>query len=198
MPFTFKLILFGDGAVGKTTLAHRYVTGSFKEDTLITIGVEFHVKSISIDGENVDLQLWDLGGEERFRFILPAYALGAQGGVFLYDITSPLSLSHMGEWLAVLRGQAHDVPVIMAGTKADLDTRRKVFTEEAAEMGGKYGIPNIIEVSSKTGQNVDLLFETISRMMIEQITKNDKKVINPNIEIIDNINPKHSIFHDSI
>ena len=76
MAFTFKLILFGDGGVGKTTLAHRYVTGSFKENSLITIGVEFHVKTLSVDGIPIEIQIWDFAGEERFRFLLPAYAVG--------------------------------------------------------------------------------------------------------------------------
>jgi small GTP-binding protein len=122
-----------------------------------------------VDGESVDLQIWDFGGEDRFRFLLPAYALGAQGGIFMYDITSILSLSHMNDWLEVLREQARDIPVIIAGTKADLAANRKVYPEEVTDMGRKHGLTEMLEVSSKTGQNVDLLFESVARAMILKI-----------------------------
>src|SRR5271157_533341 len=126
MSYAFKVLLLGDGGVGKTTLVQRYVTGAFIANTKITIGVDFATKSLLIDGAQVMLQVWDFGGEERFRFILPTYCNGAKGGIFVYDVTNLQSLLHAGEWLKIVRDQAGDIPVIMVGTKADLVEKRAV------------------------------------------------------------------------
>ncbi|MCK4688545.1 MAG: GTP-binding protein, partial [Candidatus Lokiarchaeota archaeon] len=80
----FKICIFGDGGVGKTTLVKRYMTGVFKGDSTMTIGVDFHVKKLEINGLNVSLQIWDFAGEDRFRFLLPSYVIGASGGIFMY------------------------------------------------------------------------------------------------------------------
>jgi len=169
MHYTFKVIMFGDAAVGKTSLIHRYVTGSFKESTHITIGVEFTVKQIVVDGEPVDLQIWDFGGEERFRFILPAYCMGAQGGVFMYDTTSRASLDHMKDWMAIIREKTSAMPVLVVGTKIDLEDLKAVDPEEASAMGRDFDASDVIEVSSKTGQNVEQVFELVARLMIDNV-----------------------------
>ncbi len=166
MRYTFKLIIAGDGGVGKTTLVDRYINGTFHEDTRITLGVQFMVKRLTIDGNPVDLQIWDFGGEERFRFILPAYCLGAHGALFMYDVTNLASLYHTDDWLLVLRSQNAKFPVVAAGTKADLAEARKVSVVKAMNVVEKYGISKVVEVSSKTGQNVDLVFDEICRAMI--------------------------------
>jgi len=172
MRYTLKLLLFGDGGVGKTTLVERYIKGTFKDDTRITIGVQFLVKRLKVNGNEVDLQIWDFGGEERFRFLLPAYCRGAGGGIFMYDITSPGSLLHLSDWLQVVRAQTVNFPILALGTKLDLESQRKVKLEEAIAVAGKNNIPEVLEVSAKTGYNVSLAFDVISKMMIESITQN--------------------------
>jgi small GTP-binding protein len=159
--YTFKLIIAGDGGVGKTTLVDRYVNGTFKDNTRITLGVQFMVKRLNIDGNPIDLQIWDFGGEDRFRFILPAYCRGAHGAIFMYDVTNPASLFHVDQWIPVLRSQGGKFPVVMGGTKADLEDDRKVPIEEASSVAHRSGIFPPIEVSSKTGQNVEVLFENM-------------------------------------
>jgi len=168
MRYTFKLIIAGDGGVGKTTLVDRYVSGSFHDDSRITLGVQFMVKRLTVGGNPIDLQIWDFGGEERFRFILPAYCRGAHGAIFMYDITNPASLFHMDEWMLVLRSQNGKFPIVASGTKADLNYARKVEVTEAVKITGKYGISEVMEVSSKSGHNVDLLFDGICQLMIQQ------------------------------
>ncbi len=168
MRYTFKLMIAGDGGVGKTTFVDRYISGTFPDNTRITLGVQFMVKRLNFDGNPVDLQIWDFGGEDRFRFILPAYCRGAHGAIFMYDITSPASLYHIDDWMMVLRSQNGKFPVLMGGTKADLQYARKVEIAEAMKEAGKFGIPEAIEVSSKTGQNVNQLFEEMCKLMIRQ------------------------------
>ncbi len=167
MRYMFKLIIAGDGGVGKTTLVDRYVNGTFHDNSRITLGVQFMVKRLVIDNNPIDLQIWDFGGEDRFRFILPAYCKGAHGAIFMYDITSPDSLYHIDEWLQVLRSQGGLFPMVVGGAKADCNGHRKVPLEEAVSVANKSGIANVVEVSAKTGQNVDALFETLCLQMMK-------------------------------
>jgi len=148
------------------------VNGTFLEDTHITIGIQLHAKEVSVDNEKVLLQIWDLGGEERFRFILPQYCIGASGGIFMYDLTSPHTLFHLKEWMEVIKEAEADLPIIVAGTKADLVPYRKVYPGEVIELASKFGITETIEVSSKTGDNVEELFEMIARQMIGYCSAN--------------------------
>ncbi len=83
MKHVYKLCFLGNGGVGKTTLIQRYLTGSFNESTLMTLGVDFYIKYLIVDGESVTIQIWDLGGEDRFRFLLPSYCRLANGAVFV-------------------------------------------------------------------------------------------------------------------
>ena len=168
----FKIIIFGDGGVGKTTMITRYLTGVFRSDSEITIGVDFHVKKLDIDGKKVSLQIWDFAGEERFRFILPSYAIGASGGIFLYDITRYTSIKNFDSWLEIfLKGYKitnHQIPVLMVGSKLDLDYKRAVSREEAYELAKKNNLYGYVECSSRTGDNVEEVFLEIGRLMLKK------------------------------
>ncbi len=166
MHYVFKLIVAGDGGVGKTTLVNRFVNGTFHEDFRLTVGIQVAAKREMVNGDTVDLQIWDLGGQERYRFILPDYCKGAHGALFLYDTTSYTSLEHMEDWIKVLRSQGGTFPIVVGGTKIDLPDVRTVPKEEALEVASKFGISEVIEVSSKTGVNVDALFESVCTQMI--------------------------------
>jgi small GTP-binding protein len=166
MTSSFKILIFGDGGVGKTTLIQRYVTGSFNQSQKITIGVDFFTKTLFVNEEKVILQIWDFGGENRFRFILPAYCAGAKGGIFAFDTTRLESLLHINDWLEVVRGTVPTLPIIMVGTKADLVDHRSVATEEIETKMQELAITDLFEVSSKTGQNVEEVFDAISRHML--------------------------------
>ena len=173
----FKIIIFGDGGVGKTTLITRYLTGVFRSDSEITIGVDFHVKKIEIEGKRVSLQIWDFAGEERFRFLLPSYVIGASGGVFLYDITRYSSFKNFDSWLEIFkkgyRGENHQIPVLMVGSKLDLEYKRAVSREEAYEIAKKNNLYGFIECSAKDGQSVEDIFLEIGRLMIKRANLDD-------------------------
>ena len=169
----FKVCIFGDGGVGKTTLIHRYVTGVFSGDTTMTIGVDFHVKKMIIEGQEVALQIWDFAGEDRFRFLLPAYVRGASGGIFMYDITRFASLKNIKDWSEVIDEctdkNKKPLPVILVGSKYDLAYKRAVPVEHAVGIyeSGELFIA-YIECSSKTGDNVELIFSTLAKEMMER------------------------------
>ncbi len=118
---TFKIVLFGDSQTGKTTLAHRFLTNLFKDGISMTLGVDFLLKAIEMDGEKVKLQIWDFAGEERFRFLFPSYIRGANGAIFMYDITNYGSLAHVDDWFEIMDKEIdHKIPLVFVGGKTDL------------------------------------------------------------------------------
>jgi small GTP-binding protein len=168
---TFKICIFGDGGVGKTSLTKRYVTGLFDEGLKVTIGLDFYVKNIEIDDKSLSLQIWDFAGESRFRFLLPDYVKGASGGIFMYDITRYASIKKIDEWLLVfekgLLGEEKRIPIIMVGGKADLDHKRAVRSEEAIELAKSRNFIGFLECSSKSGKNVEKLFTSLGHVMLK-------------------------------
>lgn len=163
----FKIVLFGDAGCGKTTLTRRYMTNLFVSDTKMTIGVDFEVKTVEMDGLQIKLQIWDFGGEERFRFLLPRYIRGAHGGIFMFDITSLSSLYHFDEWLSVVRETGVKIPIMFIGGKVDLEDLRKVTYEECLAFAESRGFNRIIECSSRTGLNVERIFNEITRIILK-------------------------------
>ncbi|MHA1670792.1 MAG: Rab family GTPase [Promethearchaeota archaeon] len=168
----FKICLFGDGGVGKTTLVNRYLTGIFKTDSSITIGVEFHIKKIKVENYSVRLQIWDFAGEERFRFLLPSYVLGASGGIFMYDITRYSSMKNFEDWIEIFKrgftGKQNQLPVIMVGGKLDLRFKRAVSSKDAFALAKKHNLYGFIESSSKNGQNIEDIFYELAKLMMHR------------------------------
>lgn len=166
----FKLCIFGDGGVGKTTLTQRYVTGFFEGGTKMTIGSDFHIKKVEIDGKNVMLQIWDFAGEKQFRFLIPSYVKGASGGIFMYDISRYSTFNNLKEWNNVLeegKSPEQDFPLILVGGKSDLEEIRAVPKNPMDLLPPKISFEDHIECSSKTGDNVEEVFRTLTLKMLE-------------------------------
>ncbi len=164
----FKLIIFGDGGVGKTSLTQRYLSGVFEESRNLTIGADFFVKNLVIDNHNVKLQIWDFAGEERFRFLLPVYCKGANGGIFLFDVTNQASLQHLPVWMQIVNENAPNIPILVVGTKIDMVAMRNVSRAEAIQMAKSTNLAGYAEVSAKTGANVENVFESIAKLMVKR------------------------------
>ena len=169
----FKLPIFGDAGVGKTTLTHRYLHGLFKESYHHTIGVDFFLKRFEMDGKKVSLQIWDFAGEEKFRFLLPGIINGAHGTIFMFDITRYVTFENITNWLKVFKSanETHKqkVPVLLVGSKTDLIGLRTVPAEEGKKFAKENNLLGYIEFSSKTGDNVESIFKAITKMMISNI-----------------------------
>jgi small GTP-binding protein len=165
--YTFKLMMLGDASVGKTSLTLRYISGFFMEDLKLTIGVDFYSKTTLFNEKKVKLQMWDFGGEERFRFLLSQYCRGANGAFFLYDITNVRSIEHLPDWTQIVREGAGDIPIMLIGSKKDLDEFRTVPREDGILAARKYNLSSFIELSSKTGENVEKAFKVMTETLFE-------------------------------
>lgn len=166
--YTFKIMMLGDASVGKTSLTMRYISGFFMEDLKLTIGVDFYSKTTSFKNKKVKLQIWDFGGEERFRFLLSQYSKGANGAFFLYDITNQTSLDHLPDWTQVIREHAGDIPIMLIGSKVDLNEFRAVIRDDGILAAKKYNLASFVELSSKTGENVEKAFNVITEILFEK------------------------------
>ncbi|MFX1274838.1 MAG: Rab family GTPase [Promethearchaeota archaeon] len=174
--YRFKIIVAGDGGVGKTTLIYRYVDGTFKSNTSMTIGIQFHQKFIDLnDNTTCELLLWDLGGQDHFRAILKRFVKGSHGALLMFDLSRIITLFNLDEWMELLSDSEPDIPIVLIGGKADL-LEKGVFPyqDKLLEFKEKYNFENVIFVSSKTGENVNEVFEFITKEIIKSHDSNDK------------------------
>ena len=165
----FKVVIFGDAGSGKTSLRKRFMTNVFVSDSRKTIGVDFETKVLKLDGKEIKLLIWDFAGDERFRYMFPQYIYGAMGGILLYDITDYSSFSHISDWLSVIKRTNQRFPIILLGSKSDLDDFREISCSEGVEAAKSIGLNGFIECSSKTGENVKETFAGLTKIMVNGI-----------------------------
>ncbi|XP_046809107.1 ras-related protein Rab-43 [Lucilia cuprina] len=184
--FLFKVVLIGDAGTGKTCIVERFKTGNFIERHGNTIGVDFSMKTINIEGKLVKLQIWDTAGQERFRTITQSYYRSANGVILVYDITSRESFSNLQKWIEeVRRYTASSVMLIVVGNKCDLEDEREVEFEEAQQMC-QY-IPEVLlvmETSAKENRNVDDAFVTLASELKRRIDTSIRQEENADDEAI--------------
>ena len=168
--FILKILTAGEGGVGKTTLLHRYVEGKFSAETKMTIGVEFFLKEVEIDQKHCTLQLWDFGGQERFRFLLESYVLGAKGALLMFDLTRVMSLENLDQWIKIVRKGDPNLPVLFLGTKFDLEDEIQVDDNYARLFLNEFNLIDFLKISSKTGENVQEAFDILTRKILERQT----------------------------
>ncbi|MHA2297449.1 MAG: Rab family GTPase [Candidatus Hodarchaeales archaeon] len=169
----FKVVLAGPSGVGKTCLVHRFIDGGFSHDTKSTIGVDFFLKNVILDdpesglNQRAALQIWDMAGEERFRYILPYYIMGTEGILYIFDITEPTSLAALDEWLDVTKTHlSGDVQMVLLSAKNDMDP--VVTDADVEEFLSKTGIPQELyfKTSSLNGANVNEAFLKIAGLIM--------------------------------
>ena len=163
-----KIVVFGDSQTGKTTLTHRFLTNLFKAEIQMTLGVEFFLKAVEVNEEKIKLQIWDFAGEERFRFLFPSYIRGANGGIFMYDITNYGSLAHVDDWYEIIDKEIdYEFPIIFVGGKTDLNHLKEVSTRRAMEVANSKGADGFIECSSKNGENIHKIFHLLTKLILK-------------------------------
>ncbi|TRY97743.1 hypothetical protein DNTS_008256 [Danionella cerebrum] len=163
----FKIVLVGDVGVGKTCVVQRFKTGIFAEKQGSTIGVDFTMKTLEIQGKRVKLQIWDTAGQERFRTITQSYYRSANGAIVTYDITKRASFLSVPHWMEDVRkyGGSSIVPLLI-GNKSDLSDRREVASEDAQTVARQLEFISAIETSAKDSRNVEEAFTKMTEELI--------------------------------
>ncbi|CAG0923416.1 unnamed protein product [Notodromas monacha] len=168
--FLFKIVVIGDVGVGKTCVVHRFTTGGYVERHGNTIGVDFSMKTIMIDGKRVKLQIWDTAGQERFRTITQSYYRSANGVMLMYDVTKRATFLNLQRWIDEVRKYtASQVSVILIGNKCDMEGLREVEANEALALQDQCPeILSVLEVSAKDNTRVDDCFVTLAKELKDQ------------------------------
>jgi len=157
-----KLLMIGDSGVGKTCLLLRYANDSFSPTFITTIGIDFKIKNIQLDGKRIKLQIWDTAGQERFRTITTSYFRGAQGIILVYDVTDRQTFASIRNWIAQIQMHADvNVNKVLIGNKCDMNDQRAVSAEEGQALAEEYNIP-FFECSAKQDIGVEKAFLTLA------------------------------------
>lgn len=160
--YLFKLLLIGDSGVGKSCLLLRFADDTYTDSYISTIGVDFKIRTVDLDGKTIKLQIWDTAGQERFRTITSSYYRGAHGIIIVYDITDKESYENVRQWLFEIdRFASETVCKLLVGNKSDLTNKRAVEYSTAKAFADEINIP-CLETSAKNSNNVEQAFLTMA------------------------------------
>ncbi|XP_029017117.1 EF-hand calcium-binding domain-containing protein 4B isoform X2 [Betta splendens] len=164
----FKVVLVGNSSVGKTSLLHSFCEGRFHPFNTATVGIDYSVKTLTLDNMQVAMQLWDTAGQERYRSITKQFFRKADGVVVLYDVTMDDSFRAVRAWFTSVQEAAGEgVPILLLGNKMDMDGQREVSFEEAEQLAYENKVM-FYEVSAYTGKNVTESLTRLARLLMEQ------------------------------
>ncbi len=166
--YIFKIVLLGDPEVGKANLTHKLCYNLFNPPDRLVIGVDFHVKNVELKGKKIKMQIWDVAGEGRFDFLMPTYCLGANAVIIIYDITNSKTMEKIDDWVEIVREKAGNIPIVLIGNKLDLEKSREIAQEDGIKIAKEYNLSGFKEVSTKTGANVENIFEDLSELILNR------------------------------
>ena len=176
--YIFKIVLIGDGAVGKTSIRRRYMGEGFRTDFLATMGADFaYLKTDTPDGDVIEWQIWDLAGQPAFRNVMKAYYKGSMGALAVYDVSQPETLESIDSWTQDAQLSANtfsELPVVLVGNKIDLREEIPNCTKtingfvKAKSLNAEF-----IETSAKTGENIDEAFMKLAHQIIRKTDELD-------------------------
>ncbi|XP_029289845.1 ras and EF-hand domain-containing protein homolog [Cottoperca gobio] len=173
----FKVVLVGNSSVGKTSLLRRFCDDCFHPGTSATVGIDYSVKTISVDNSQVALQLWDTAGQERYRSITKQFFRKADGVVVMYDITAVQSFTAVRQWLtSVKEGAGEDIPTMLLANKTDKESERQV-QKGLGERLAKDCQMTFYECSACSGHNVMESMIQLARILKEQEDREKEKTV---------------------
>lgn len=167
--YGFKIILGGDGAVGKTSLVNAFMQDTFKKDYLATLGTSIMKKECHFQGWDtvVRLIIWDLAGQQQFARVRQKYVQDARAGFLVFDLTRPETFANIEKWHKEVTSTGDDIILLLIGNKSDLVEQRKVTREEGENLAKKLGI-GYFESSAKNRENVDEAFQMLAFKLIQK------------------------------
>jgi small GTP-binding protein len=184
--WNFKIVLAGDGAVGKTSIRERYMGKGFESDYLKTIGADFASKKVDFDDDKITFQIWDLAGQDSYQAVRRTFYKGASAGLLVFDCQDPKTMMNLKSWLdEAIKGSGNSILVyFVIANKVDLEDERKVSQEMALEFCNRLETETGIrfyysETSALTGQNIAATFDYLAFKLLE--ANNVQNIIPPDL-----------------
>ncbi|CAL4912664.1 unnamed protein product [Urochloa decumbens] len=179
-PQAFKYITIGDAGVGKSSLLLQFTDQRFQPELNPTIGCDFSMRIVNIDGKPIKLQIWDTAGLELFRSFNKSFYRSAAVAILVCDITRRETFDHVAGWLDdAVEAAPANLTTILIGNKCDLDSRRTVSYEEGENFAKAHGL-FFMESSAKTAQNVEEAFTMAARTVCKKI---EDGVLDPSAKV---------------
>lgn len=183
-----KIVLIGEGTVGKSTIRERYLGIDFREAYLQTVGADYTMKKQTLEGgQSLQLQIWDLAGQQGFYNIRDSFYKGADGIVLIFDVSQPKTVDGISDWVKeAKKNSSSKVPIVLVGNKIDLRGKNgSISYEEGLKLAKKVSREQkvsitYIESSAKTGENIDEIFATMASLIVDRKSEKAKKVKDPN------------------
>ena len=169
----YKIVIIGDSGVGKSNILSRYVRDEFSIDTKATVGVEFGSKIISINNQQIKMQIWDTAGQEKYKSVSSIYYKGAKGALLVYDISRKETFNNLNRWINEIKNNSDEnINILLIGNKCDLEEGRQISQEEAFQKAKEINA-GFLEVSALQAVNIEKAF----KYLIQQIySKNYNRI----------------------
>ena len=172
---TFKILLLGDGGVGKTAVVRRFVHNKFESSYLMTIGMEPYTRYETINGVSICYSLWDIAGQDKFKTMRKIFFQGSNGTILVFDLTRRESFENVENWFLESKKEAQDQMIILVGNKNDLSDQIVVSSEEANQKAKELGCIGYLETSALTGERVEEAFINLGEQLL---LKSKEKFLN--------------------
>ena len=169
IPYVFKILLLGDGGVGKTSLLRRFIHNTFDQDYHSTIGVQFMTKVIKFRNKKVKLVIWDIAGQSKHTTYRHLYYKAANGVILVYDLTRESTFKNLPKWIKDARESVGpDMKIAIFANKEDLKDPKSIKTTVGEEYSKEIEAEIFSETSAKSGHNVEEAFLALAEALVER------------------------------
>ena len=184
-----KLILIGDGRVGKTSIINKYINNIFNEGEEMTINSSYCERDVLFNDKKYKFSFWDTAGQEKFNSITPIYYRDAKGVLLVYDISNPHSFERVKKWIEEMKEINNEAVFNIVGNKYDLKEQTKNFKfnfidDEIAKKLAQKNKTDLFFTSAKTGENINQCFENLMQKVFNKFVNNNSNINNNNISLI--------------
>jgi small GTP-binding protein len=168
----YKVVVAGDGNVGKTSLVRRYCEGKFEQSRITTLGVDFQTKLVKIGDKTIKLSIWDVAGQDRFVSFRDTFYRGAHAVALVYDVTSPATFFNLMHWRDEIQSVVPLVPMVVIGNKIDLFS--VIPPDEAQGWAKSLSMPFLL-TSAATGERVNDFFAGLAYLALQEQQRREER-----------------------